>query len=115
MTNMSLFMDAALIWFPNTSSSLIKKILSIQISALCIATGCVKMISIHHLHEETKMLPIQDYLSLFCSQYLARALQPNNPSRSIVTSLSGIGNMKQIHQSRFFHCVAPYHHQVLSY
>ena len=53
-----------------------------------IATGCVKMTSIDHLYEETKMLPVEDHLSLISSQYLARALQANNSSHSVVTSLS---------------------------
>ena len=55
-------------------NNLIQKLQTIQNSALCIATGCVKMTPIDHLHEETKMLPVQDYLSLISSQYLARAL-----------------------------------------
>ena len=73
-----------------------------------IATGCFKMASVDHLHEETKMLPVQDHLSLISSQYLARALQPNNPSHSVVTSRSGIRNKKQSVQSQFLYCVAPY-------
>ena len=36
------------------------------------------------------MLPVQDHLSLICSQYLARALQPNNPSHNLATSPFGI-------------------------
>ena len=51
----SIFMYAAPIWFPITSPSLIKKLQAIQNSALRIATGCVKMTSIDHLHEETKI------------------------------------------------------------
>ena len=54
------------------------------------------------------MLPVQDHLYLINSQYLARALQPNNPSLSVVTSLSGSKDMKQTLQSRFLHCVAPH-------
>ena len=38
-------MYVALIWFPNTSPSLIQKLLTIQNSALRIAIGCVKMTS----------------------------------------------------------------------
>ena len=63
---------------------------AIQSSALRIATGCVKMISIDHLYEETKMLPVQDHLFLLSFQYLARAFQPNNSSDSVVTSPSDI-------------------------
>ena len=91
----SLFMYAALIWFPNTSPSLIQKLQTIQNSALHITTDCVKMISIDHLREETKMLPVQDHLSRINSQYLAIALQPNNPSSSVITSPSG----KQNHET----------------
>ena len=104
----SLFMYAAPIWFPNTSPSLVQKLQTIQNSALRIATGCVRMASVDHLHEETEMLPVQEHLSLICSQYLARALQPTNPSHDVVTSSSGSRDMKQTLQSRFLHVVAPH-------
>ena len=48
--------------------SLIQKLLSIENSALRIATGCVKMSSMYQVHEETKILPVQDPLSLISSQ-----------------------------------------------
>ena len=76
-------MYAASISFPNTSLSLIQKLQTIQNSAVRIATGCVQMSSTKHLHEETEMLPVQDYLSLICSQYLARAVQPTSPSHDV--------------------------------
>ena len=79
-------MCVAPIWFPNAWSSLVQNLQAIQNSALRVATGCIKMTSIDHLHEETKMLPVQDHLSLICSKYLARTLQPNNPSYNVVTS-----------------------------
>ena len=101
-------MYAAPIWFPNTSTSLVQKLQTIQNSALRIATGCVRMASIDPFHEETEMLPVQDHLSLICYQYLARALQPNNPSHSVITSPSGSRDMKQTLQSRFLHSVAPH-------
>ena len=81
-------MYAAPIWFPNTSPSLVQKLQTIQNSALHIATGCVKIASVDHLHEETEMLPVQDHLSLICSQCLAITLRPTNPSHNIVTSPS---------------------------
>ena len=102
-------MLAAPIWFPNASPSLIQNLQIIQNSAFRIVTGCVKMTSMDHLYEETKMLSVQDHLSLTSSQYLATALQPNNPSHSVVvTSPSGIRIMKPILQSLFLHCVARY-------
>ena len=66
------------------------------------------MASIDHLHEETEMLPAQDHLSLICSQYLARTLQPTNPSHDVVTSPSASRDMKQTFQSWFLHVVAPH-------
>ena len=66
-----LFMSAAPIWFLNTSPSYIQKLQIIQDSVFRIATGFVKMTSIDLLQEDTKMLPIQDHLSLIFSQYLA--------------------------------------------
>ena len=100
-------MYAAPIWFPNTSPSLTQKLQNIRNSSLSIATGCVKMTSIDHLHQKIKMLPVQYHLSLIRSQYLTRALQPNNSSQSLVTSPSGSRNIKQTLQSKFLHCVAP--------
>ena len=50
-----------------TSPSLTQKLQTIQNSALRIATGCVKMASIDHLHEETEMLPVQEHFSLIFS------------------------------------------------
>ena len=90
------------------SPSLIQKLQTIQNSALCIATGYVKMASIDHLHEETEMLPVQNHFSIICSQYLTRALHPSNPSHSVVTFPSGSRDMKQTIQSRFQHYIAPH-------
>ena len=50
----------------------------------------------------------QEHLPLIISQCLARALQRNTASNSIVISPSDSRNMKQTHQSRFLHCVALY-------
>ena len=104
----SLFTYAPAIWFPNASPSNIKALQTIQNSALRIATGCVKMSSISHLHAETKVLPVKEHLSLLCSQELAKSLQPSHPSFNTVTSPSGPRNMKQTLQSKFLPTVAPY-------
>ena len=54
------------------------------------------------------MLPVLDHFSLISSQYLGRVLKPTNASHSVVTSPSGIRNMKQPLQSRLLYCVALY-------
>ena len=101
-------MHAPPIWLTNASPSRIYKFQNIQNDALRITTDSVKMTYIDHLHEETKMLPVQDYLSLSSSQYLARALQPNNTSHSVESFTSGIRNKKKTFQSRFLRRVASY-------
>ena len=104
----SIFTYASPIWFPNSSASSINKLQSIQNSALRIATGCVKMSNIDHLHTETQVLPVKDHLSLLSTQFLAKALQPNHPSHPIVTSPSGPRNKKATLQSRFLCNLTPY-------
>ena len=54
------------------------------------------------------MFPDQEHFFLICSQYLARALQPNNPYHTIVTFPSGSRNIKQTLQSWFLHYVVPH-------
>ena len=54
------------------------------------------------------MLLVQEHLSLISSQYLARALQFNNPFFTVVTYPSDTRNMKQTLQYRFLHYVDPY-------
>ena len=96
----SLFMYAAPSWFPINLPSLIQKLQNIQIFAIRIATSCVEMTFIDHLHEETKMLPIQYHLFLIRTQYLASVLQPNNPSHSINLVFSIV--LFRIYQAAFY-------------
>ena len=90
----SLITYAAPIWFSNTSTSNINRLQTIQNSALRIATGCVKMTPIDHLHTEAKVLKVDEHLKLLCSQHLATCLQPNHVSLPIVTADSGPRRMK---------------------
>ena len=91
----SLFTYAAPIWFPNISHSSTTRLQTIQNSALRIATGCVKMTPIDHLHTESKVLKVDEHLKLLCSQYLATCLQPSHVSFPIVTADPGPRRMKQ--------------------
>ena len=92
---------AAPIWFPNSSTTAIGKLQSIQNSALRIATGSHKMASVSHLHSETEILPVADSLSLLCRQFLASALRPSHPSFPLVNQTRGPRPMKHTLQSRF--------------
>ena len=97
----SLISYAAPVWFPNTSHSSIAKLQTIQNSALRIATGCVKMTDIDHLHTEAKTLKVGEHLKMLCSQFLATCLQPNHVSFPIVNADSGPRRIKQSLQTGF--------------
>ena len=104
----SLYTYAAPVWFPNAQSTAINRLQALQNSALRIATGCVRMTSVGHLHAEAAVLPVRDHLSLLCSQFLARCLVPSHPSHSVVTAPSGPRQKKQTLQSAFLPTLTPY-------
>ncbi|MCP4061384.1 MAG: hypothetical protein GY738_29760 [Pseudoalteromonas sp.] len=96
------------VWFPNTSNNHINKLQVLQNQALRICTGSTKKSPISHLHQETKILPVQNHLSLLCSQYLASSLRPSHPSFSNVTTPPGPRSKKSTLQSKFLHTVQPF-------
>ena len=102
----SLYLYAAPIWFPNAANSAIDKLQVVQNAALRISCGATKMSSIDHLHQETQVLPVRDSLSLICSQFLARTLQPHHPSHHVVTSDPGPRRMKKTLHSSFLPLVS---------
>ncbi|MEL6803865.1 MAG: reverse transcriptase domain-containing protein, partial [Bacteroidota bacterium] len=97
----SLFTYAVPVWFPNTSQTSITRLQTIQNSALRIATGCVKMTPIDHLHTEAKTLKVEEHLNLLCSQFLATCMQPDHASFPIVTADSGLRKKTQSLQTAF--------------
>ena len=97
----SSFSYAAPIWVPNASPSSIRRLQTIQNSALRIATGCHLSSAVDHLHSEAKILKVQEHLDMICTQYLATYLQPEHPSFPIVTADSGPRPMKHTLQSRY--------------
>ena len=66
------------------------------------------MASISHLHSETEILPVDDSLSLLCSQFLTSSLRSHHPSHSLITQPSGPRSMKETLQSRFLSSVTPH-------
>ena len=72
-----------------------------QNAAGFIATESVKLTAENHLHLETKMLSVQDHLSLLTSQFLATRLQPGHASYPTVTVDPGPRDMKTTLQRRF--------------
>ena len=105
----SLYTYAAPAWFPNSQPTAINKLQIVQNAAVRIATGCVKMTSIDHLHAEAAVLPVRNHLSLLSSRFLALSLVPTHPSHLTFVSPSGPrGDKKHTLQSKFLPTVSPY-------
>ena len=52
---------------------------TLQNHALRTATGCTKMTSVDHLHQETNVLPLKQHAELLTKQYLASFHHPSHP------------------------------------
>ena len=76
---------AAPVWSTNASDTSLGKIQRTQNEALRIITGSHTMSSIDHLHSETKMLLVEDHLSLLSAQYLVHCLDTKNVCHHITT------------------------------
>ena len=94
--------------FPNYSASSINRLQRIQNRALRLALGCHNMASVDHLHAEAQELPVGEHMRLLSAQYLARALQPGNPSHPYVTRPDGRRKMKHTLRSKVIDDVRPY-------
>ena len=70
---------AAPVWTPIISNSSWERLQNIQNQALRVATGCLKMSAVDHLHRETKVLPIRPHCELLTKQYLAASYQSFHP------------------------------------
>ena len=80
---------AAPVWYPSTCASNIRTLQSVQSKALRVICGSHKMANLHHLHAETKTLPVREELDLLCKQYLASSLRTAHPSHQQVISEPG--------------------------
>jgi hypothetical protein len=47
-------------------------------------TGCHMASSVWHLHAETKLMPVDEHLSMLCAQFLASCLRRCHPSHDVV-------------------------------
>ena len=78
---------SAPVWSINLRDTNYRNIRYTQNDALKIATGCLKMFSVDHLHVEAKILKVREHSELLSAQYLARCLKPENVCHSITTTL----------------------------
>ena len=76
---------ASSIWSPIASSTSINKLQVMQNSALRTATGCTQDTHIHHLHDETLILPIHEHLQIHVLQYKQKTQHPSHPLHKHIT------------------------------
>ena len=69
---------ASTIWSPIASTTNIGALQTIQNSALRTITGCTRDTNSAHLHQETKILPVDTHLKLHASQLRQQAQHPNH-------------------------------------
>ena len=103
-----LFTYCCPIWFPNCSTSSIKKLQVLQNSALRLVLGCHKIAHEDHLHSEAKVLPVLEHLSMLSAQFLCSALRSVHPSFSVVSADSGPRDIKVTLASRYLPFVEEY-------
>lgn len=75
---------AAPVWTPNLSETNYKRLQTVQNTALRTITGCHKMSSVDHIHQETKILPIKAHQELLSAQYLAKCSNNGHPCRDLL-------------------------------
>ena len=79
---------ASSIWSPLASSTSINKLQIMQNAAFRNATGCTQDTNIHHLHDETLILPIHEHLQLNASQSKQNTQHPSHPYTNIQHTLT---------------------------
>jgi len=81
-------------WSTIISDKSIKKLDTVQNSALRIATGCSADTNTDHLHQETKILPIQSHLKLHASNYRQKTNLNTHPNHALTNKPPPPRNMK---------------------
>ena len=82
------------IWSPIISNTNIKKLQTIQNTALQIATGCTRDTNTQHPHDETKVLPMDTYLKLRATQLKQLIQTQTHPLHDFNAYLNQSKNMK---------------------
>lgn len=82
------------VWAAGLAASGFSRLQAVQNSALRVATGCVRMSSVDHLHQECSILPVKTHSDMIASQYLANCQQPGHPCHDVVGRPEGRRRMK---------------------
>ncbi|XP_037811763.1 uncharacterized protein LOC119603706 [Lucilia sericata] len=75
---------AAPVWSPSLSDTQWRNIQSCQNAALRTVTGCLQITTEHHLHEETKILPVKEHNVMLTKQFLLGCHRRSHPNFNII-------------------------------
>ena len=92
------------IWYPIVKN----RLQCIQNRELRIVTGCHKMASWQHLHNEAKLLSVVEHCRMLSAQYLAMALQRIHPSFEAISRQAGPRDKKATVKSALHNDVSPH-------
>ena len=95
---------ASSVWQPDLAQSHMQVLQRTQNSALRIATGCTRSTPTAHLHAETKVLPLKDYLELRGTQIFSAAAAPDHPLHEGL--YNPVGTRRHIHTTPSSHYTA---------
>ena len=77
------------IWAPAISETSWERLQSIQNQALRIATGCLRMSAIDHIHQECKVMPLKEHSIMISKQFLsAFHLTAHTGNKQLSTEIS---------------------------
>ena len=82
------------IWSPILADNHWKNLQVVQNKALKIATGCHRITSMDHLHQETKVLPVKDHCQMVTKQFLLGCHAPNHPGNKHIDAIRPPRNLK---------------------
>lgn len=93
---------ATAIWSQQLSQTNWNKLQVCQNTALRIATGCLKISNVHHLHSESLILPVKQHCDLLTLQYLQSCQRPAHPCHALVTAPPPSRSIKRgLHQLQY--------------
>ena len=95
------------IWTPSLSKTNWQHLQVQQNSALRTITGCVKMTSIEHLHNEVQMLPVREHSEMLSRQFLVGSYQKHRADH-YTTKQNGPRNIKPTLKDKYYEDVKDY-------
>ena len=75
---------ASPVWSPVIRDTHWTRLQSIQSQALRIASGCLSMSAIEHLHSECMVMPLRDHCMMTGKQYVAACHMPDHPGHRLL-------------------------------